>query len=144
MTKKKNIFLNIPFRFVPIRTSEWTIPRHGIPARSTFFWGITKTVLSLFRRIFSERNFHDNPNNHFAANAIHFMLCNVSVQTESQPLVYNQGGYQGAANPDKSFSHGQKGSTVYKVSVAQLQLQGKIFRLFSPYSPWDTFRDRIY
>ncbi len=39
----------------------------------------------------------------------------------------NQGGYQGAANPDKSFSHGKKGSTVYKVSVAHLQLQGKFF-----------------
>ena len=35
-----------------------------------------------------------------------------------------QGGYQGAANPDKSFSHGKKASTVYKVSVSQLQLQG--------------------
>jgi hypothetical protein len=46
-----------------------------------------------------------------------------------------QGGYQGAANPDKSVSHGKKGSTVYKVSVAQLLLQGKIFRLCSPYSP---------
>jgi hypothetical protein len=40
---------------------------------------------------------------------------------------YNQGGYQGAANPDKSFSHGKKGSTVYKVPVPKLQLQGKFF-----------------
>jgi hypothetical protein len=39
----------------------------------------------------------------------------------------NQGGYQGAANPAKSVSHGKKGSTVYKVSVAQLQLQGRFF-----------------
>jgi hypothetical protein len=54
--------------------------------------------------------------------------------TPAAVRAYNQGGYKGAANPDKSFSHGKKGSTVYKVSVAQLQLQGKIFRLFSPYS----------
>ncbi len=32
---------------------------HGI---STLFWGITKTVPSLFREIFSERNFNGNPN----------------------------------------------------------------------------------
>ncbi len=62
------------------------------------------------------------------------------IETTKLATVPNtQGGYQGAANPDKSFSHGKKGSTVYKVSVAQLQLQGKIFRLFSPHSLWDTF-----
>jgi hypothetical protein len=48
--------------------------------------------------------------------ACRFTCCGTKEVIKEQPC-----------NPDKSFSHGKKGSTVYKVSVAQLQLQGKIF-----------------
>ncbi len=50
------------FGSVPFRVTEWTLPKysesHGM---STLFRGITKTVPSLFRGIFSERNFDGNP-----------------------------------------------------------------------------------
>ncbi len=50
------------FRSVSFRVMEWTLPKysesHGM---STLFRGITKTVPSLFRGIFSERNFDGNP-----------------------------------------------------------------------------------
>ncbi len=54
------------------------------------------------------------------------------MRPDRRPISLAQGGYYGAANPSKSFSHGKKGSTVYKVSGLKLQLQGKNFRLFSP------------
>ncbi len=45
-----------PLPFVPFRAWEWAIPRQmEFRERSTFFRGITKTVQSLFRGIFSER-----------------------------------------------------------------------------------------
>jgi hypothetical protein len=51
---------SVPFCFFP--SYGMTVPRHsesnGI---STLFCGITKTVPSLFRGIFSERNFDGNP-----------------------------------------------------------------------------------
>ena len=60
------------------------------------------------------------------------------------PHGQNQGGYEGAAVLQKSFSHRNKGSSVYKVSAVMLQLLGKIFRLSSLYCHRDTFPDRIY
>ncbi len=56
------IFSRNLFRSFPFRTSEWAILR-GTKFRgiSIFFRGITKTVPSIFRGIFSERNFDGNP-----------------------------------------------------------------------------------
>jgi hypothetical protein len=51
---------SVLFSFVPnfeMGCSE----THGIPRKKHFFRGITKIVLSLFRRIFSERNFDGHP-----------------------------------------------------------------------------------
>jgi hypothetical protein len=53
---------NISRNPVPFRVMEWTLPKysesHGM---STLFRGMTKTIPSLFRGIFSERNFDGNP-----------------------------------------------------------------------------------
>jgi hypothetical protein len=49
-------FRGIPFRSVPFRASELALPRNSeCLGMSTFFRGITETVPSLFRGIFSER-----------------------------------------------------------------------------------------
>jgi hypothetical protein len=61
--RKLIFFRGIPFRSVPFRVTEWTLPRHSEShGMSTLFRGITKTVPSLFRGIFSEQNFDGNPN----------------------------------------------------------------------------------
>ncbi len=53
---------------VPFRTSEWAIPRHTeFRERCTLFRGITKTIPSLFRGIFSERDFDGNSNCHLVS-----------------------------------------------------------------------------
>ncbi len=55
-------FRGIPFRSVPFRASELALPRNSeCLGMSTFFRGITETVPSLFRGIFSERNSVPNP-----------------------------------------------------------------------------------
>ncbi len=55
-------FFSTESRSVPCRTSEWAVPRHmELRERNTFFHGITKIVPSLYRRIFSERNFDGHP-----------------------------------------------------------------------------------
>jgi hypothetical protein len=60
---KTYFFRGIPFRFIPFRTSELALPRKSeFLGMSTFFRGITETVPSLFRGIFSERNSVPNPN----------------------------------------------------------------------------------
>jgi hypothetical protein len=61
MKQKYKITLGIPFRTIPsfgIDSSAWSSKCLGI---STFFRGITETVQSLFRGIFSERNSVPNP-----------------------------------------------------------------------------------
>ncbi len=51
-----------PWNFVPFRASELALPRNSeYLGMSTFFRGITETVPSLFRGIFSERNSVPNP-----------------------------------------------------------------------------------
>ncbi len=56
------IFRGISFRFVPFRASELALPRNSeCLGMGTFFRGITETVPSLFRGIFSERNSVPNP-----------------------------------------------------------------------------------
>jgi hypothetical protein len=59
----KTIFSRgIPFRSLPFRASELALPRNSeCLGMSTFFRGITETVPSLFRGIFSERNSVPNP-----------------------------------------------------------------------------------
>jgi hypothetical protein len=55
-------FRGIPFRSVSFRASELALPRNSeCLGMSTFFRGITETVPSLFRGIFSERNSVPNP-----------------------------------------------------------------------------------
>ncbi len=50
------------FRSVPFRASELAFPRNSeCLGMSTFFRGITETIPSLFRGIFSERNSVPNP-----------------------------------------------------------------------------------
>jgi hypothetical protein len=52
----------IPFRSVPFLASELALPRNSeCLGMSTFFRGITETVLSLFRGIFSERTLAGMP-----------------------------------------------------------------------------------
>ncbi len=59
---KTYFFLGIPFRFIPFRTSELALPRKSeCLGMNTFFRGITETIPSLFRGIFSERNSGPNP-----------------------------------------------------------------------------------
>jgi hypothetical protein len=59
---KTYLFRGIPFRFVPFRASELALPRKSeCLGMNTFFRGITETVPSLFRGIFSERNSVPNP-----------------------------------------------------------------------------------
>jgi hypothetical protein len=55
-------FRGIPFRSVPFRASESALPRNSeCLGMSALFRGITETVPSLFRGIFSERNSVSNP-----------------------------------------------------------------------------------
>jgi hypothetical protein len=55
-------FRGIPFHSVPFRASELALPRNSeCLGMSAFFRGITETVPSLFRGIFSERNSVPNP-----------------------------------------------------------------------------------
>jgi hypothetical protein len=63
MTTVSHIFFcGIPFRSVPFRASELALPRNSeCLGMGIFFRGITETVPSLFRRIFSERNSVTNP-----------------------------------------------------------------------------------
>ncbi len=50
------------FRSVSFRVTEWTLLKYSEPhGMSTLFRGITKTVPSLFRGIFSEQNSDGNP-----------------------------------------------------------------------------------
>jgi hypothetical protein len=59
---KTIFFRGIPFRSVPFRASELALPRNSeCLGMSTFFRGITETIPSLFRGIFSERNSVPNP-----------------------------------------------------------------------------------
>jgi hypothetical protein len=54
--------VRISFRSVSFRALELALPRNSeCLGMSTFFRGITETVPSLFRRIFSERNSVPNP-----------------------------------------------------------------------------------
>jgi hypothetical protein len=60
--RKTNFFRGIPFRSVPFRAPELVLPRNSeCLGMSAFFRGITETVPSLFRGIFSERNSVPNP-----------------------------------------------------------------------------------
>ncbi len=62
---KLNYFRGIPFRFVRFRTTKLALLMNTeFRGMSTFFRGITKTVPSIFRGIFSERNFDGNPTAH--------------------------------------------------------------------------------
>jgi hypothetical protein len=63
MTTVSHIFFRgIPFRSVPFRASELALPRNSeCLGMGIFFRGITETVPSLFRGIFSERNSVPNP-----------------------------------------------------------------------------------
>ena len=57
-----NFFRGIPFRSIPFRASELALPRNSeCLGMRAFFRGITETVPSLFRGIFSERNSVPNP-----------------------------------------------------------------------------------
>jgi hypothetical protein len=59
---KLHYFREIPFRSVWFRTTKLTLSMNTeFCGMSTFFRGITETVPSLFRGIFSERNFDGNP-----------------------------------------------------------------------------------
>ncbi len=59
---KLHYFRGIPFRSVRFRTTKLILSMNTEFCRmSTFFRGITKTVLSLFCGICSERNFDGNP-----------------------------------------------------------------------------------
>jgi hypothetical protein len=59
---KTIFFCGIPFRSVPFRASELDLPRNSeCLGMSPFFRGITETIPSLFRGIFSERNSVPNP-----------------------------------------------------------------------------------
>jgi hypothetical protein len=59
---KTYFFRGIPFRSIPFRSSELALPRKSeCLGMSTFFRGITETIPSLFRGIFSERNSVPNP-----------------------------------------------------------------------------------
>jgi hypothetical protein len=54
--------LYFPRNFIPFRASELALPWNSeCLGMSAFFCGITETVLSLFRGIFSERNSVPNP-----------------------------------------------------------------------------------
>jgi hypothetical protein len=60
---KLHYFRGIPFRSVRFRTTKLALLMNTeFRGMSTFFRGITKTVPSLFRGIFPERNFDGNPN----------------------------------------------------------------------------------
>jgi hypothetical protein len=60
--RKTNFFRGIPCRSVPFRASELALPRNSeCLGMRAFFRGITETVPSLFRGIFSERNSVPNP-----------------------------------------------------------------------------------
>jgi hypothetical protein len=68
----------VEFRSVPFRASELALPRNSeCLGMSTFFRGITETVPSLFRGIFSERNSVPNPISNPCTQA----------STDSEPLV---------------------------------------------------------
>jgi hypothetical protein len=59
---KLHYFRGIPFHFLRLHTTKLVLLMNTeFRGMSTFFRGITKTVPSLFRGIFSERNFHGNP-----------------------------------------------------------------------------------
>ena len=61
-SEKTSFFRGIPFRSLPFRASELTLPcTSKCLGMSTFFCGITKNVPSLFRGIFSEQNSVANP-----------------------------------------------------------------------------------
>ncbi len=56
------LIFSAEFRSVPFRSSELALPRKlECLGMSTFFRGITETITSLFRGIFSERNSVPNP-----------------------------------------------------------------------------------
>jgi len=60
--RKTNFFRGISFRSIPFRASELALPRNSeCLGMSPFFRGITETIPSLFRGIFSERNSVPNP-----------------------------------------------------------------------------------
>jgi hypothetical protein len=60
--RKTSFFRGIPLRSVPFRASELALPRNSeCLGMSTFFRGITETIPSLFRGIFSERKFRSQP-----------------------------------------------------------------------------------
>ncbi len=59
---KTYFFRGIPFRFIPFWTSELTLLRKSeCLGTSTFFHGITETILSLFRGIFFGTKFRSQP-----------------------------------------------------------------------------------
>ncbi len=56
------LIFSAEFHSVPFRASELALPRNSeCLGTSAFFRGITETVPSLFRGIFSERNYVPNP-----------------------------------------------------------------------------------
>jgi hypothetical protein len=79
LISKTYLFRGIPFRFVPFRASELALPRKSeCLGMNTFFRGITETVPSLFRGIFSEQNYVPNPSTvmrHSTISGIHAVAC---------------------------------------------------------------------
>jgi hypothetical protein len=60
--RKTIFFRGIPFSSIPFRASELALPRNSeCLGMRAFFRGITETIPSLFRGIFSERNSVPNP-----------------------------------------------------------------------------------